>query len=67
MQLQFTAYNALNHAFRSSQGDGSADGSFTSFVGAYNTQFTGQPQPFLSQAYGVSNIRFILLGGKIIF
>jgi hypothetical protein len=67
LQLQFTAYNALNHAFRSAQGDSPGDGSVTSDVSAYNTQFPGQPQSFLSQAYGVSNQRFILLGGKIIF
>lgn len=67
LQLQFNAYNALNHALRSAQGDAPADGSVTSDVSTYNTQAPGQPQSFLSQAYGVSNQRFILLGGKIIF
>jgi hypothetical protein len=67
LQLQFTAYNALNHAFRSAIGDGTADGSFTSDVSTYNTQSSGLPQAFLSQVYGISTQRFILLGGKIIF
>jgi hypothetical protein len=66
LQLQFNAYNALNHALRSSIGD-SADGSYTANVGAYNTQVAGQPQAFLSNVYGSSNQRFVILGGKIIF
>ncbi len=66
LQLQVNAYNALNHALRSAVGD-SADGSVTSSVGAYNTQATGQPQAFLSNLYGNSNQRFVILGAKLIF
>jgi hypothetical protein len=66
LQLQFNAYNALNHALRAAVGD-TPDGSVTSNVGFYNTQAPGQPQAFLSNLYGNSNQRFIILGGKIIF
>ena len=66
LQLQFNAYNALNHAERSAAGD-TPDGSLTSNVGVYNTQGPGQPQAFLTNVYGSSNQRFIILGGKIIF
>jgi Carboxypeptidase regulatory-like domain/TonB-dependent Receptor Plug Domain len=67
LQLQFNAYNAFNHALRSAVGDNVGDGSVTSSVAAYNTQAPGQPQAFLSNQYGLSNQRFIVLGGKIIF
>ena len=59
LQLQFNAYNALNHALRAAVGD-TPDGSVTSNVGFYNTQAPGQPQAFLSNLYGNSNQRFII-------
>ena len=66
LQLQMNAYNALNHAERAAIGD-TADGSVTSYVGYYNTQGPNQPQSFLSNLYGNSNQRFIILGAKVQF
>jgi hypothetical protein len=65
LELQLNAYNALNHALRGA--NGVSDGSVNANVALYNTQGPGQPQSFLSQAYGNSTQRFIILGGKIIF
>ena len=67
LQLQFNAYNVLNHAFRGAIAEATGDGSLTSSVGTYNTQVSGNPQAFLSNVYGPSNQRFVILGGKILF
>jgi hypothetical protein len=56
MQMQLSAYNALNHQYRG-----------TPYVNSFYDNSSASVNPFLSNLYNASGNRSVQLGGKIIF